>query len=397
MNPDPSNLRGTISEDDVARILGDLVSIPSVNPGHLSTLEQPFGEASLASYVEDFARSIGLRSERQEVLPGRDNVLVFLPGAMPNRRLLFECHMDTVPGWHGGPDPFVPRVSQGNLYGRGACDVKGTLAAMLVAFRLLVQQGWQPSSTLVLAATVDEEHLARGVHRLARDGGVADAAVVGEPTEMTAVIAHKGCVRWRLTAQGKAAHSSRAELGVNAIESVVELIGTLQQNLVPLLSQRQHPLVGAPSLSVCTIHGGIAPNVIPDECVVEIDRRTVPGEATKDVLAEFDSIIQQALLANPSLRATWQPPFITDPALGTDPETPIVRALQRALSEITGSPTIRGVAFGTDASKLSEAGIPSVVFGPGSIEHAHTREEHVSLFDVARAAEVYAHLALTVG
>lgn len=391
------DLRGTISEGAAAALLSDLVAIPSVNPQHATDVAPPFGEARIGEYVAELGNALGLAVARQPVLPDRDNILLTLEGADPSRRLLFECHLDTVPGWEGEPGPFEPRIVDGRLFGRGACDVKGTLAAMLLALRLLVERRLQPSRTIVLAATVDEEHQARGVHRLAADGRFAEAAVVGEPTELGIVIAHKGCIRWKLTTRGRSAHSSKAELGINAIDGMVDLLSDLRRELGPLLAGRVHPLVGRPTLSVCTIHGGVAVNVIPDRCVVEIDRRTIPGEALASVRTELEETVRQIAARRPGLDVEIEPPFVVDPALGTPADARIVGDLSRAVEAITGRAEVQGVTFGTDASKLSEAGIPSVVFGPGSIDLAHTPDESIALVEVARAAEIFATLALGEG
>lgn len=391
------DLKESVSEAEVAALLTDLVAIPSVNPQHRDSLEPPFGEARIGAYVADFGRALGLDVAIQPVLPGRDNVLLTLTGSNPDRRLLFECHLDTVPGWPGQPDPFEPRILGGRLYGRGACDVKGTLAAMLLALRLLVRRGLQPPRTVVLAATVDEEHQARGVHRLAAAGPFAEAAVVGEPTELSVVVAHKGCVRWRLITRGRSAHSSKAELGANAIDAMVDVLSALRRDLGPILASRAHSLVGHPTLSVCTIHGGVAVNVIPDVCEVEIDRRTIPGEDLEDVEREMEDAIRRIVSSQPELQAELQQPFVVDPSLGTPADAPIVTLLAQAARAIVGDGDVTGVPFGTDASKLSQVGIPSVVFGPGNIDLAHTPDESIDLEEVARAAEILATLSLEGG
>jgi acetylornithine deacetylase len=380
----------------VVSVLADLVALPSVNPLHEAAAMAPFGEARVANYVEAFASSLDLPVRRQAVLAGRDNVLITLAGSEPGRELIFECHMDTVPGWEGKPGPFEPRLAQGKLYGRGACDVKGTLTAMLLALRLLVHQRLVPARTVILAATVDEEHQARGVNRLAASVR-AEAAVVGEPTNLALAIAHKGCVRWRVTTRGRSVHSSKAFLGVNAVDAMVDFLGDLRQASEPVLARRSHPLVGAPTLSVCTIRGGVAVNVIPDLCAVELDRRTVPGEALADVVSEFAALVRDIAAKHPQLDVAVEPPFVVDPALGTDPDASIVRDLARAVEATVGSAAILGVPYGTDASKLSEVGIPSVVFGPGNIDVAHTTDEHVDVAEVARASEILALLALDRG
>ncbi len=390
----PESFKGRVSEDEVGALLSSLVAIPSVNPQHENLLTPPFGEGMVADFVENFGQSIGLTVARQAVLPGRENVLLTIPGKDRSRRLLFECHMDTVPGWEGPPDPFVPRIEGGLLFGRGSCDVKGTLASMLEALRLIVSSSSMPPRDVVLAAVVDEEHQARGVSHLAGIGPPAEAAIVGEPTGLSIVIAHKGCVRWRIATAGRSVHSSKAYLGQNAIDEMVDLLYELRGELIPRLSQRSHPLVGAPSLSICTIHGGVAVNVIPDRCEIEVDRRTVPGEKVEPVIAEVEDQIR-SIAAKRGLTVHVEPPFVVDPALDTPPNAAIVSHLTWAAKQITGSSRLIGVPFGTDASKLSLMGIPTVVFGPGDIDVAHTKEEHVRLAEVARAAEILATLALS--
>jgi succinyl-diaminopimelate desuccinylase len=387
-------LRGAVSHDQVAALLGDLVAIPSVNPMHNQTTDPPFGEARIADYIEQYARSLGLEVTRQPVLPDRYNLLITLPGRTSNRGLLFECHMDTVPGWNGEPDPFDARVVGGRLYGRGACDVKGTLAAMLLALRLLVDRDLQPPRPVLLAATVDEEYQARGVRRLVEQGVAAESAVVGEPTGLMVVVAHMGCIRWRLAARGRSAHSSRTDLGVNAVDAMVDLLVGLRHASRSLLQGRRHPLTGAPVLNICTIHGGVAANVIPEECIVEIDRRTIPGEDPLTVDAETRALVARLAEKIDGVRFILDTPFIIDSPLDTAPDTPIVRAARRAVETVLGRSSVGGVSFGTDAGTLTERGISTIVFGPGSIDEAHTRDESIALEEVARAAEILATLAL---
>jgi succinyl-diaminopimelate desuccinylase len=381
-----------ISDADIVRLLSDLVEIPSVNPQHSSDLSWPFGEAGVGDYVESFGRAIGLKVERQVVLPGRENVILTLKGADPTRALLFECHMDTVPGWDGPPNPFAARTEGGRLYGRGSCDVKGTMAAMLAAVRAIALGGCPPVRSLIFAAVVDEEHQARGVTYLSEHGPRADAAVVGEPTSLSIAIAHKGCVRWRVLTRGRSVHSSTAHLGINAIDSMVSLLAELRSTTEPMLARHEHPLVGKPAFSVCTIHGGVAVNVIPDRCEVQLDRRTLPGESIVEVKNEIETLIRE-IAHRRGLDVEIEPPFVAKPGLATAADAPIVGGIARASELVRGRSRVIGVPFGTDASVLSEAGIPSVVFGPGTIDVAHTRDEHVVIADVVEAANILVALA----
>jgi len=385
----------TVSHSDVVSLLGDLIAIPSVNPLHLEVATAPYGEAAIGAYVARYAESVGLAVERQAALKDRDNIVVRVPGRSDVPPLLLECHLDTVPGWEGEPDPFQARVDGGLLLGRGACDVKGTLAAMLLALREVVQSRQIPTRGAVLVATVDEEHRARGVHALVESGESFSGAVVGEPTELAIVVAHKGCIRWRLTTHGRAAHSSKAELGQNAVEDMIDLLAVARRDLIPRLAARRHPSLGPPSLTVGTMHGGDAVNVVPDRCVVEIDRRMVPGETIAEVDAEFRAAIGRAGVAHPRVRVDISEPFVAEDPLETPPNAAIVRELSAAIARhgLVASQIV--VPYGTDASALQGAGIPTVVFGPGTIDVAHTRDEYVEIAQVARAAEILTSLILS--
>ncbi|HEX5414181.1 MAG TPA: M20 family metallopeptidase [Chloroflexota bacterium] len=381
-----------VSSEDVVALLSDLVAIPSVNPLHGDETTAPYGEAALGAFVASYARGLGLTAESQPALPGRANILVRLPGASTLPPLLLECHLDTVPGWDGEPNPFHPRVADGRLYGRGACDVKGTLAAMLLALRQIVRAGETPFRGVVLAATVDEEHRARGVHALATSGERFGAAIVGEPTELAIVVAHKGCIRWRLTTRGRSVHSSKAELGQNAVEDMIDILADVRRDLLPRLAERRHPSLGPPTLTIGTCHGGDAVNVVPDLCVVEIDRRMVPGETAEEVDAELRAAVDRACRQVPRTRIEISAPFVAESPVETPPDAAIVRELTRAIQR-QGIPARQlAVPYGTDASALQAVGVPSVVFGPGTIDVAHTREESVEVSQVVQAAEILATL-----
>jgi len=193
--------------------------------------------------------------------------------------------------------------------------------------------------------------------------------------------------------RGRSVHSSNAHLGVNAIDAMVSLLSDLGSAIEPSLARREHPLVGKAAFSVCTIHGGVAVNVIPDRCEVEIDRRTLPDESLAEVQDEIESLIQD-IARRRGLDVLVEPPFVAKPGLSTAADTAIVQDLARACATVRGSSEVIGVTFGTDASVLSESGIPSVVFGPGSIDVAHTRDEHIAIAEVVEAANILVSLAI---
>ncbi|MCC6629178.1 MAG: M20 family metallopeptidase [Chloroflexi bacterium] len=381
-----------VNDDALIRLLADLITIDSVNPAYPGGV----GEAAVADYVEAFGRRLGLVVERQPVLPGRDNVLLSL--TVPNARgtLLFEAHMDTVSHDGMGEQALRPAVRDGRLYGRGACDTKGSLAAMLAAMARLAARQAELAVNVQLLAAVDEEYQYRGIAHFCTADPPVTAAIVGEPTELQPVIAHKGCVRWRMTTHGRAAHSSRPEEGDNAIVHMTAVIQALQA-LGSALAARRHSLVGSPTLSIGRIWGGTGVNIVPDRCTIEIDRRTIPGEDPAGALAEIDDCLAALQATQPGLRLEREAPFIVDWALATPPDAAIVAAVIAAARTLGTPATPIGVAYGTDASKLwALAGVPSIVLGPGSIAQAHTADEYVPLADLTTATALYTQAALNL-
>nr|WP_052487025.1 M20/M25/M40 family metallo-hydrolase [Paenibacillus sp. VKM B-2647] len=246
--------RDWIDKERLTEILRDLVRIPSVNPG----FPDGHGEAEVARYVKSFFEELGLKAEMQPVEAGRDNVIGTLPGA-GDAHLLLEAHMDTVQTAGMSVDPFGAAVKDGRLYGRGACDTKASLAAMLAAVETLARRGAVPAANVHVAAVVDEEIMYRGVAKLAEhiEGGRLryDAAIVGEPTNLNVIVAHKGVVRCHIDVHGVAAHSSTPESGVNAIEHMAELVLYLKRMAQTELPAMLHPLTGAPTLCISMIQG----------------------------------------------------------------------------------------------------------------------------------------------
>jgi acetylornithine deacetylase/succinyl-diaminopimelate desuccinylase-like protein len=393
------------SEAEAAGLLGELVAIESVNP---ALPGGGSGEAGVAARVERYSGQLGLEVVRQDVLPGRQNVIVRLGVPQAARTLVLEAHMDTmVLSPMSRQEALVPVVREGRLYGRGACDTKGALAAMLLALRALLPLRESLSCEVLLLGSVDEEVAFEGVRTFAREGveklGFATpvpplaGAVVGEPTRLQPIIAHKGMVRFRLQAHGRAAHTSTPARGENAIYAMLALIDGLRRELEPVLAQRTHPLLSPPTLTVSRIWGGVAVNVVPDSCTVEIDRRLNPGERAEDALHEIDDALARiAARHEPPLRYTRHEPFVVDYALETPPDAAVVRAALSACQLVLEHPVQpQGVPYGTDASKLWVlGGVPSVVLGPGDIAQAHAAGEYVELRQVVQAAEIYARIAL---
>lgn len=379
-----------IDQKEVIGLLSDLVRIPSVNP-QMGGAE---GEQAIAGYLTERLRGLGLTPNVTEVQPGRPNVLATIPGAAGGPHLLFEAHMDTVPPSHGQDEPFGPRLRSNRLYGRGSCDTKASVAAMFLALASVLPARERRVAVSV-AFTMGEEFGHLGAKHLVASGFRCDAAVVGEPTGLDVVPAHKGILRWKMVTTGRAAHSSNPEEGCNAILKMAAVVRALEEKLIPRLRRRRHPVLGPPTLSVGRIEGGLQVNVVPDRCMVEVDRRLLPGETWATVRNELEEALAPLRAADPDLQLLIQEPYQHLVSLETPGDAPIVRLTREAVRRIDGEHPVRAVAFGTDAALLSAAGIPSVVLGPGDIAQAHTSDEYVEIQQVVKAAAIYREIMLT--
>ena len=377
-----------IEPHPVIQTLADLVSINSVNPAY----EGGVPEAEIAHYVEKFFQGRGIETWEQEVFPGRPNLIAKWPGRDPQRRVIFEAHTDTASVGGMTIPPFEPRVADGRLYGRGSCDTKAGLAGMMHALAYLKQEGITPPCEVWVVAAADEEYSYRGVVKLC-DGLTAAGAVVAEPTDLRAVIAGKGVVRWRILVRGKSAHSSKPHLGVNAISHMARIVLAIEAD-GERLAQTSHPLLGSATVNVGVIHGGAQVNFVPDGCAIEIDRRLIPGETEAQVLAHYGRMLAELNRAHPTLDAVMQAPMLADVPLATSPESAPARLAASILGDMGLDAKLAGVPFGSDASKLSRSGIPSIVFGPGSIDQAHAAVEYVDCGQVVKAYEFYRNFML---
>ncbi len=378
--------------DDVVALLARLVAIDSAN----SSMDGP-GEGDLAAEIAAIGQGLGFETSVEEVLPGRPNVTLVLPATHggSKRRLLFDLHLDTVPH-RGITDATIPRITGNRMHGRGTCDTKGSLAAAIIAARRVATGCPERVGEVMLLFTVDEEYLKRGVEHAVASGLHASAAIVGEPTSLRPIVAHKGAVRFRVTTHGRAAHTSRPENGDNAIHQMVEVIDWLRERIEPAIAMRGHPRLSPPTMTIGTISGGTGVNIVPDRCVIEIDRRSLPTEDPDAILAEFDAVLQDLMRARPAVKVTREEPFLVERGLDGPADGDLVTAVQAAIRAVDGDAadvTPTGVPYGTDASHLwGGSGIPTVVLGPGDIAQAHTADEWVDLDEVRRCADIYERL-----
>jgi acetylornithine deacetylase/succinyl-diaminopimelate desuccinylase-like protein len=378
------------------RLLRDLVALPSINPMGRPLTGPDIYEHGVTDYLETFFRALGVPYERQPVAPLRDNILAWSDAPASAATVIFEAHQDTVPTDNMTIEPFAAHIENGRLYGRGACDIKGGMAAMLAAFARVVRDKPAGVARIVMACTVDEELTFLGVQRLAQSNlrqrfAPLLGAVVAEPTQLHIVDTHKGTVRWDLTTTGRSCHSSRPEMGINAIYRMAVLLPHLERYAEELRASRSDPRLGPPTLSVGRIDGGTSVNTVPDKCRIEIDRRLLPGEKAPAALEHLHDYLRQHV--DPSLEFSFSAPWLSAPALSAGGSEELAARLGAAIDGVIGSHQVQAVPYGTDAAPLAEAGIPSVVFGPGDIARAHTCDEWVPLEEVEQASEILYRLA----
>ena len=368
----------------VRQLLRELVAIDSVNP---SLVPGGAGEREIAAFIAGWALAAGLQADVLEDTPGRPSVVVRAPGSGGGRTLLLCGHVDTV-GVEGMDAPHDPRIEGDRLYGRGAYDMKAGVAAALVACREAAALGLR--GDVVVAAVADEEHASLGVQEALRFVE-ADAAVVTEPTELVVAVAHKGFVWSRIDVEGRAAHGSRPHLGVDAIVKAGALLSAVGE-LDATLAARTHPLLGRGSVHASRIEGGGELSSYPARCVVELERRRLPGERAVDVEAELAALLDRCRADDPDLRATSSTLLVREP-FEIDPSHELVGLVRAAGAEVVGrEPEIGGVSYWADAAFIAAAGIPTVLLGPSG-EGAHADVEWVSLAATEAVASTLVALA----
>jgi acetylornithine deacetylase len=381
---------------NVIELAQKLIATPSINPVAAGDPNLP-GEAAMAQVVEEALRAAGA-AEITKTFPleNRPNVFGYFDFKQPET-IIFEAHMDTVPVLGMTVDPYAGLVKDGNLYGRGACDVKGPMAAMITALADAASEVSNPQKgegnqarpryNVLFAAVCDEESGFSGVchfmNNLPRfDGKLPVFAVVAEPTELQPVVAHKGTARWEVLTRGVAAHSSTPHLGMNAVYAMAPVIQKLQNLADELQQGPRHPKLGSASLSVGTIHGGSAVNVVPDECIIQVDRRLIPGEIVEDGLAQLE-----AALEGHEVEITF--PLIAVSPMEVPEDHPAAKACLEAAAAAGVESAPAYANYCTDAAFYQPAGVTAVVFGPGSISRAHTRDEYISLQDLENGVKAY--------
>lgn len=382
---------------DASSLLQDLIRLPSVNPMGRELPADICFESRTSDYLVEFFRSLDVPHERIEVAPGRANVIARLDAPGSARTILMDAHQDTVPVDGMTIDPFEPVTADGRISGRGACDVKGGMAAMLAAFARLATDRPPGAPGVVMSCTCDEEHGQLGVsdltelwsdgkHRSKLLDAAPDVAIIAEPTELHVVVAHRGAARWMIRTTGRACHSSDPSRGENAIYRMARVLSRLEDYAATLGDRvPAHPLCGPATLSVGVITGGVSVNTVPDECLIEVDRRCVPGEDGTAAIKDVGRFLNETA----GVDFEMLPPWCIGLTLSDDVNGALADELLQQVAAVAGHRERIGVPYGTHASRFAAAGVPSVVFGPGSIAQAHTKDEWISIDQLNQAAEVY--------
>ena len=378
------------NRDRLIAELSALIRCESVNTfGETS----PVGaESAMADLFEAQLRSLGLEIGTHEVTTGRRNVWGSLKGIGTGPTILLAGHLDTV-GVDGYTYPFDPIVKEGRIHGRGSCDMKAGLAAYLEVVRQLQFTGIPLSGDVIIAGVVDEEHAMAGSKDFGLYGPQVDYAIVAEPTLLQISTAHKGQILTTITTKGLAAHSSLPEQGRNAVYHMAAVLGVLQDYADELSLRKADPVCGKPSFSVGVIRGGDNACSVPDLCQIDIDRRTISGETSADILNELHDVMARAKTTVPELDFEIGTPFLDLPPLDTSSDALVTKAMIDACEAISGQVSVTAFPGSTDSPNFR---CPTVICGPGDLAQCHSLNEYVAIDQIEEAVRIYVHAILAM-
>jgi len=382
-----NKLYGHIDKNELVNLTHHLVSIPSVNP--------PGKENEVAELIVNELKKMGLNPERLLVYPGRPDVVASL-GSGQEPTLILNGHMDVVPPGEGWSfSPFKPLIKDGKIFGRGSADMKGGLAAMLEALKCLVMEEDKLRGSIVFQGVVDEEVTGHGTEHLIESGFKGNYAIVGEPTDLYPCIAQRGSATFEVLTKGIAAHASQPEKGINAIMSMKKIIDSIEKYSLKL-KERRHPLLNTALINVGLIQGGVKSNIIPDKCLMQVDRRMVPNENPNEVIEEFKSLVKKIEDKNPDVK----PEIKVINAVGpfeTAEDSPIVKAAVEAVENVEGKlKKPAGFMATCDGYFFSRVGTQTVILGPGSLNQAHKPDEYVEVEQLLKAVKIYLSVAVNL-
>lgn len=383
------NLREYYQQEELIQLTQALIQLPS----HKDVQHR---ERDVARFIYDFCNKQGIETELVPVEGERCNVMAYLRGDGSGKTLLLNGHIDTVPPYLMTIEPFGAEIKDGCIWGRGAVDMKGPIASMLITMVAIKRSGIKLKGDVIFAGVIGEEERSEGSEYLVKSGVKAHGAVVGEPSNYEYALGHRGLEWLEIIIKGRAAHGGVPHLGVNAIEKAAVFIERIQKELYPKLKDRYNEYMGPSVMNFGLIQGGAQPSTVADECRIQIDRRYIPGESVSSVIQEYEEIIEAIKKEDPEfdaeLRRMPNNMLTLDHLyLITSPEESIATAVKEAIKEVIGrEPDITRQRGWTDAALLSNFGnIPTIVYGPGKIGFSHTKDERIEISELIDAVEIY--------
>ncbi|MGE5676910.1 MAG: M20 family metallopeptidase [Pseudomonadota bacterium] len=389
-------LMASFSEDELVKMISRLVAMPS-HPGVKNQ------ETGVAELICDILQKEGIYTETIPVIDGRSNVVARLMGTGNGRTLLLTGHTDTVPPYDMPGNPYEIRVEDGKMYGRGVLDMKGPLGCMMMAMIAIKRSGIKLAGDIVFAGVIDEEDKSEGTRALLNSGLKADGAIVGEPSEMEICLGHRGLEWFEFTFHGKAVHGGNQKEGINAILMASKFIERVERDLIPDIEKRVHKIAGSSSMNYGLVKGGTQPSTVAGECILQIDRRWIPGERFEDIVKEYQRILDELHKEDPKFKGTFKVMDVSlmsdgyiHEAMEIEKENPVVTACTKAISGVTGHEAqYTSFKAWTDGGLISSYGkIPTIVVGPGYLESAHSAGEHIEIGALVPAALIYALTAV---
>lgn len=386
------NPRDFYREEELIELTQSLIRIPS----HKDT---PGFEREVAEFINQFLLNEGIESELHPVIDGRPNVVATIRGDGCGHSLMFNGHTDTVLPYNMTIEPFSAFIDDGKIFGRGSVDMKGALACFMMTLVAVKRSGFIPGGDLIFTGVIGEEGKSEGTEYIVNSNIRADAAIVGEPSDYEYAIGHRGLEWFDVTFYGKASHSGKPELGVNAIEQAMTFINKVKEVLYPKLKEKYNEYMGGSVMNFGTISGGTEQSTVADKCILRIDRRFIPGEDKDTAMAEYQEIIDllkaedktfnaKIEITPESILALYHPPLITSF------NEPIVTSVRQAVKNVIHTePTItRGIGWSDAALLKTYANIPTVVLGPGDLSLAHTEAEFVKIIDLINHVDIYTNI-----
>ncbi len=386
----------TLNEDELIDLTKKLISIPSYHG--LPDIEKEIGE-----YIYHFFKNDHMEPELVKVKGNRSNVICgYGEDQNLSKTLMLNGHLDTVDVKNMIIDPFSGHIENGCIFGRGAVDMKSAVAAMMMAVLLVKRANIKLSGKVYFAGVIDEERGAEGTRHILKNGPITKYGIVGEPSNLEIQNGHRGLEWIRIIVQGKYSHGGTPKDGINAIEKMNRVITEIQNNLLPLVKERKHPIAGPANFNLGTIKGGTQPSTVPGECILEIDRRYIPGETRESVINELNDIFRKISEDDPSFNAkaeimsTKESTNIGYPPLACEPDSNIVLSLKDALKYNALKAKLSYFPAWSDGSLLNYKGVEAVVFGPGYLSSAHSDKEYCPVADIINACKIYLYTILNI-